>query len=432
VHRLGGAIRETLNRNYVSIDVGQRQHAALRTLELAERDGTAQQALPAARATFAHWMAIEYRNRTEPGEPELAQDIDARWRKLSDEIATDPPGARHDREFDELHARLDALIALNKAAIFRADSRATQAARYLTYALAAGFAMLLLVAAAFSIWLTLALSRPLSELAERLRGISQRKNEVRLGPQTLAELDQVAREFNQMAERLARQGGVLDLVLDSMTEGVIVFDMARTAIYQNHHAGEILDCKENPFELDSFSRGQTYFIESDDQERQLVPDEIPISRALQGEIIDHLEVRVAGPEGDRWLHLSAFPLRDGAQAITGAVMFAHDATHRKEIERERLLLASIVEFGADAIMISSIFPNLPQARCHSTSATSISPPPPRPRSIRWRSARTPSIWSSRYQSIPTSPESCVATPTGSARCSTTWSAMRSSSPIMAR
>ena len=192
LNSLGGAIRETLYRNYISIEVGQHQHEALRTLERAERDGKGREALP-TRDTFMHWMDIELHDITEVGEPEIANDIEARALRLFDGIANAPPGERHDNEFDQLHARIDDLIALNKAAMFRADSRASRLGTRLTYEIAAGFAILLLVGAALSIWMGWALSRPLTELAERLRGISQRKSHVRLGPQTLAELDEVAR-----------------------------------------------------------------------------------------------------------------------------------------------------------------------------------------------------------------------------------------------
>ena len=42
VYRLGGAIRQTLYKNYVSIEAAQNMHAALNTLQVAEHDGKAQ------------------------------------------------------------------------------------------------------------------------------------------------------------------------------------------------------------------------------------------------------------------------------------------------------------------------------------------------------------------------------------------------------
>ena len=86
--------------------------------------------------------------------------------------------------------------------MWRADSRAAGLGRRLTYEFAAGLLALLVTGVALSWGLGWALARPLTELAERLRGLSQRHTQVRLGPQPLAELDAVAREFNQMAEQL--------------------------------------------------------------------------------------------------------------------------------------------------------------------------------------------------------------------------------------
>jgi len=50
--RLGGAIRETLYKNYVSIEAAQHMHAALTTLQVAEHDGRGKIAVPEARQTF--------------------------------------------------------------------------------------------------------------------------------------------------------------------------------------------------------------------------------------------------------------------------------------------------------------------------------------------------------------------------------------------
>ena len=251
LNSLGSAIRETLYRNYISIEVGQHQHAALRNLQLAERDGKAREALPGAREDFMHWMDIEQHDITEVGEPEIANDIQARANKLFDDIQNASPDARHDQEFDQLHARIDDLIALNKAAMFRADSRAIQLGTHLTYEVAAGFAILLLVGAALSIWMGWALSRPLTELAERLRGISQRKTQVRLGPQTLAELDEVAREFNQMAERLEHydrmnverlvyEKSKTEAIIESLEDGVVLIDSDGIVSHINEVAALIM------------------------------------------------------------------------------------------------------------------------------------------------------------------------------------------------
>jgi len=82
VYSLGGAIRETLYRNYISIEAAQNMHAALTTLQVAEHDGRAKDVVPGARQNFLQWIDVENHNITEIGEPELAADIHRRGNHL--------------------------------------------------------------------------------------------------------------------------------------------------------------------------------------------------------------------------------------------------------------------------------------------------------------------------------------------------------------
>jgi two-component system, NtrC family, sensor histidine kinase KinB len=341
---LGGAIRETLYRNYISIEVGQHQHEALRTLERAELDGKGPQALPAARDTFMHWMDIEQHDITEKGEPQIANDIQTRANHLFDEIASSPPGTRHDHEFDQLHARIDDLIALNKAAMFRADSRATQLGSHLTYEIAAGFAILLLVGAALSIWLGWALSRPLTELAERLRGISQRKSHVRLGPQNLAELDEVAREFNQMAERLEHydrmnverivyEKSKTEAIIESLEDGVVLIDSDGIVAHINEVAALIMGIEPSEAlgsRFDDLSSNHPHYIRVRDSIRNLNKSEAEVQRV---EVQLHIRGR------DHSYVLKPVPLRQEGRAL-GTLLILQDVTYLRDQDRARTNLVA--------------------------------------------------------------------------------------------
>ncbi|HTQ23950.1 MAG TPA: ATP-binding protein [Candidatus Binataceae bacterium] len=252
VYRLGGSISETLHRNYTSIEAAQHMHQALWELQMAERNGNPRARLAASRDTFMHWMDVEDRDFTELGEPELAHDIESRGRRLFDEVAVAPPQARHDQQFDELHARLNDLIAMNQAAMWRADSRAAGLGKRLTAEFAAGLAVLLVTGIVLSWGLGWALTLPLTELAERLRGVSQRRTSVRLGPQSLAELESVAREFNEMAdhleqyeklnvERLLYEKHKTEAIIESLEDGVVLIDSAGIVTHINEIAALIMD-----------------------------------------------------------------------------------------------------------------------------------------------------------------------------------------------
>jgi NtrC-family two-component system sensor histidine kinase KinB len=344
LNSLGSAIRETLYRNYISIEVGQHQHAALRQLQLAERDGKAREALPAAREDFMHWMDIEQHDITEVGEPEIANDIQARGNKLFDEIANAPPDARHDAEFDQLHARIDDLIALNKAAMFRADSRAIQLGTHLTYEVAAGFAILLLVGAALSIWMGWALSRPLTELTERLRGVSQRKSQVRLGPQTLAELDEVAREFNQMAERLeyydrmnveriVYEKSKTEAIIESLEDGVVLIDSDGIVAHINEVAALIMGLEPADAlgsRFDDLSSNHPHYIRVRDAIRNLTKSESEMTRV---EVQLHIRGR------DHSYVLKPVPLRQEGRAL-GTLLILQDVTYIRDQDRARTNLVA--------------------------------------------------------------------------------------------
>ena len=344
LNSLGGAIRQTLYRNYISIEAGQNMHAVLRGLELAEHDGKGAQALPAARDAFTHWMDIEKHDITEVGEPALAKDIESRANKLFREIATDPPTTRHDAEFEQLHARIDDLIALNKAAMFRADSRATKLSTHLTVEFEAGLVILLMVGAALSIWLGWALSRPLTELAESLRGVSQRKTHLRIGPQNLTELDAVAREFNQMVERLEHyerlnverlvyEKSKTEAIIESLEDGVVMIDSDGIVAHINEVAALIIGIEQADAlgsRFDDLSSNHPHYIRVRDSLRNL---------SRSGSEVQRIEVQLHIRGRDHSYVLKPVPLKQEGRAL-GTLLILQDVTYIRDQDRARTNLVA--------------------------------------------------------------------------------------------
>ena len=92
VHQLGGAIRETLYRNYVSIEAAQHMHAALWRLQLALRDGTLSRGSARAAATSSRiGSTSKEHDITEAGEAHWHADIDERGRRLFAEFGRRGP-----------------------------------------------------------------------------------------------------------------------------------------------------------------------------------------------------------------------------------------------------------------------------------------------------------------------------------------------------
>jgi two-component system, NtrC family, sensor histidine kinase KinB len=346
LYALGGAIRATLYRNYVSIEAAQHMHADFTKLQVAEHDGKAKEVLPTLRQDFTKWINVENHDFTEVGEPELAADIRNRGQKLFDEIAKSPPGTNHDREFTELHQRLDDLIAMNKAAMFRADSRSIRLGKHLAYEFSGGLALVLIVGAAVSWGLGYRLSKPLRELTERLRGISQRKSQVRLGPQPLAELEAVAREFNQMAERLEQydklnverlvyEKSKTEAIIESLEDGVVLIDTNGVVQHINEIASLILgvdpaDALGSPF--DDLSSNHPHYLRVRDALRTL-------QRAGDGDGQRiEIDLHVRGREHS--YVLKPVPLHHTEGISLGTLLILQDVTYIRDQDRARTNLVA--------------------------------------------------------------------------------------------
>jgi NtrC-family two-component system sensor histidine kinase KinB len=341
---LAGAIRETLYRNYVSIDASQHMHAVLRNLQLAERSGNAKQALPQSRDEFNRWMDVEKHDFTEVGEPELAADIQRRGDQLFADLASAPPGVYHDQQFEQLHQRLDDLIEMNKAAMFRADSRSIKLGRRLAYEFAIGLAAVLIAGTAISWGLGYALSRPLTEVAERLRGVSQRHTHVRLGPQKLAELDAVAREFNQMAEqlehyeklnveRLLYEKSKTEAIIESLEDGVVMIDSEGIVAHINEIAAIILGIETrealgSPF--DDLSTNSPHYLR--------VREAISNLKKVDDEQRMEVQLHVRGR--DHSYILKPIRLRGTETQPLGTLLILQDVTYIRDQDRARTNLVA--------------------------------------------------------------------------------------------
>jgi len=161
-HKLGGSIREALHRNYLSIEAAQHMHAALYAAELNQLQGHAPAVVTQSRATFTHWINVELSDITEIGEGPLAHDIEARGQRIFAELSRNLPGTPSRGDFALLHQRLDDLIQMNQAAMFRADSRAMRMGDRLASEFALALVILLLIGVVISWTLARNVAKPLT------------------------------------------------------------------------------------------------------------------------------------------------------------------------------------------------------------------------------------------------------------------------------
>jgi two-component system, NtrC family, sensor histidine kinase KinB len=351
VHRLGGAIRRTLYRNYLSIEAAQHMHAALWDLQIAAHDGRSATLMPASRDEFNHWIQVERNDVTEVGEATLANQIDdlatALFAKFAGpSSASVPPSAStYDQDFAILHQRLNQLIEINRDAMFRADSRSSRMSDRLTYEFAIGLVILLLLGVAISWTIAWNLSKPLDELTQRLRGFSLRGPSLRLGPQPLAELQGVASEFNRMAERLEQfeklnvdriiyEKSKTEAIIESLEDGIVLIDPAGVVTHINEVAAIILgieraDALGSPFsDLDSNHPHYLRVRAALGNGGRMVNDSASVEVDLHVRGRDHTYV------------LKPVPLRHGDNESLGTLLILQDITYLRDKDRARVNLVA--------------------------------------------------------------------------------------------
>ncbi|GAB7051671.1 hypothetical protein JCM9534A_67970 [Catenuloplanes indicus JCM 9534] len=140
--------------------------------------------------------------------------------------------------------------------------------------------------------------------------------------------DRVAAE-----ERLRRERMFLATVLDSLSDGVIACDADAVITTVNPAARQLhgQPTPTVPME-DLFTRLGACHPDG----RPMAYDELPLIRALHGEIVTDAELVV----GDRRLVCTGRQLRDATGAVSGAVVAARDVTAERAAESHNTLLAA--------------------------------------------------------------------------------------------
>ena len=183
-----------------------------------------------------------------------------------------------------------------------------------------------------------------------------------INPFDRGELGELAGTFNIMAESLqarqraldetllkvGKERAMLDLIINSMSEGVIAVDLhdrfllfnaAARKTFVDHRPGMTLPQWRQQHEMVALGKEQLY--ESQDR---------PLSRALRGESVDNLDVLLRVPYvDDRVLRNNIRPLQDETGSLVGALVVFTDITERqtaKDFARDQEQVLELMAGGA--------------------------------------------------------------------------------------
>lgn len=149
----------------------------------------------------------------------------------------------------------------------------------------------------------------------------------------------------------------LETMLETMAEGVLVYDREGKIIFASAAAQEVFPLNAWPdhTSLPPEERAAHYILR-DESGQPIPPDWSPVHRVLSGEILKGataLDVIVRARDGgDLHLSLSGSPMYDAQRNIIGAVIIAHDVTERRNLERRtRKALEGMLEMARALVQL---------------------------------------------------------------------------------
>lgn len=194
----------------------------------------------------------------------------------------------------------------------------------------------LILAIAFSRSIT----RRLAILADNSRRLAQGEelNALVSGGDEIAQLD---RSFRDMAAELSRSDGalrkqtqILEAILTSIGDGVVVADCGGNFLVFNPAAEQILGAGRTETQPEQWT--EKYGLYQADTITPYAVHDLPLVRAIRGETVDALEtyVRHARQPKGAWISFTGRPLKDSSGALLGGVVVFHDVTESKRVETE--------------------------------------------------------------------------------------------------
>lgn len=180
-------------------------------------------------------------------------------------------------------------------------------------------------------------------VAERTEQLSEANRQLldEIGERKLAEeaLARQAQDLLHSQHSLRSQTRILQSILDSMADGVIVADQDGGLILSNPAARAISGSDPVAIKLENWTDYFGFYLP--DMVTPYPHLELPLMRAIRGEAIDGEEIFVYHPQRLKgaWLSANARPLQDRDGVARGGVVVLRDITERKQSEQRMVYLA---------------------------------------------------------------------------------------------
>lgn len=141
-------------------------------------------------------------------------------------------------------------------------------------------------------------------------------------------------ERERIGIALRKERTLLQTILDSIGEGVVVADRDGKCLIFNPEAERLLG--RSATDEGPRNWAEEYGLRLPDQVTPFPAEKLPLARAMRGEAVNDMEAFVSNANLaiGRWLALTARPLKGDDASIQGGVVVFADITDRKRVEQE--------------------------------------------------------------------------------------------------
>ena len=192
--------------------------------------------------------------------------------------------------------------------------------------------------------------------------ISERKKAEEELAQLAVELGEQAEDLARSREDLERQSSMLTLILESMGEGLIAADAQGHFLLWNDAANKLMGREVADLPPEQWTPHYQVFMA--DAITPCPVDRLPLVRALGGESVhEELMIRPPEPGAEKFIEVTARPLKDARGTLRGGVAVLHDITDRKRSEAELTqqaedLAHSRQDLEAQKLMLQSVLDSM--------------------------------------------------------------------------
>ena len=169
----------------------------------------------------------------------------------------------------------------------------------------------------------------------------------------VTQLERVTHQLEATIHDLQTQNSLLDTVLSSISNGVIVANVEGEFLYFNPVAEEIVGIGATEGDPEEWEHVYGTFYP--DKVTPFPSIELPLYKAIQGETADHVEVFIRNQNRPNGVFISVGgrPLHDQSGSLIGGVVIFHDITQLKRSAEQ--LEASISDLQVQNSLMDAIF-----------------------------------------------------------------------------